>query len=158
VTETASTIINDALREIIVSPAETPIESYDASVGIFYLNAMMADFSVVGINLGYTYIDSLGDEVTIPSSAYDGVVKNLAVAISPVYQNTLASQSLFEQAQETYQSLLDISITDVGFAAYPSTLPVGSGNYYPNYPGHFYDKPRDAILTEIGGNIAPESP
>lgn len=154
--ETASNIINDALREIIVSPAEVSIDSYDAQVGVFYLNAMMSDFSANGINLGYTFIDSLGDDVTVDPAAYDAIVKNLAVVISPVYKETFASQSLFEQAEEGYKSLLEVSFDQTGYTPYSYNLPVGSGNY--DYrPGRFYAEPLEPIFTENSGNIAPES-
>jgi len=154
--ETAYNVVQDALREIVVSPAETPIESYDASVGVFYLNAMMLDFAARGVNLGYTIVGSLGDNVTIDDGAYDAVVKNLAIVISPVYKETLTSQDLFKQAEEGFMSLLEMSFKQPGYTPYPENLSKGSGNYN-DYPYNFYSSRSNPLLTERGGNVAPES-
>jgi len=155
-TETASDIILDALKEIVAIPSEAAVGSYEAQVGIFYLNAMMHDFSINGINIGYTIIDSLGDTITVPDSALEAMVKNLAIEMSPVFKETLTSPDLFQQAQDGMSTLLQISMPTIANAAYPSTLAMGSGNDYGLWGNTFYSGLPNQILTENNGYIAPE--
>lgn len=157
-TETASDVILDALKEIVATPSEAAIGSYEAQTGIFYLNAMMQDFAINGINIGYTIIGSLGDAVTVPDGALEAMVKNLAIEISPAFKETLTSSDLFEQAQDGLGTLLQISMPTIANAAYPSTIPMGSGNYSGIWNNTFYDGLPNQILTENDGYIAPENP
>ena len=83
--ETAGDIIKDALQEILVQGAEAPFEADETQGAIRYLNRMMARFAVDGINLGYTTVTSVGDLITVPDGAIDGMVKNLAVSLFPQY-------------------------------------------------------------------------
>ena len=153
--ETASTVILDALKEIVAHPSEAAIDAYKAQVGIFYLNAMMLDFSVNGINLGYTVVSSLSDAITVDDAAIEPIVKNLAIEISPVFKSTPTSQELFQQAQDGYESLLNIGFEGVTATIYPYTLPTGSGNY--NWGSDkFYDELGEPILTELGQDVAYE--
>lgn len=156
-TEKASDVILDALKEIVAIPSEASVGAYEAQVGIFYLNAMMQDFAVNGINVGYTIIDSLGDEMTVPDGALEPIVKNLAIEMSPVFKETLTSSDLFEQAQDGINTLLQISLPTIANAAYPSTLPMGSGNYSGTLGDTFYSELPNQILTENNGYIAPEN-
>jgi len=151
--ETAQTVILDALKEIVAIPAEASIDAYKAQVGIFYLNAMMMDFSVNGINLGYTLVDSLGDKITVPDSALEAIVKNLAVIISPVFKAVPTSQKLFDEAEEGYKTLLNVSNINPSRSPYSETLPRGSGNW--GYD--FYDRIDTPLLTEQGVTIGVES-
>lgn len=153
--ETAGQIILDALKELVVLPAESAIPAYEAQVGIFYLNAMMGDLSVTGINLGYTYVDSLADEITVDDGALDGMVKNLAIEMSPVFKEQPTSNDLFLQAQSGLDVMRQISFDGIAPAPYSNNLPVGSGNEYDRID-NFYDTLRNPILTELGGNIGIE--
>jgi hypothetical protein len=150
--ETASDVITDALKEIAALPAESTIPADKAQTGIFYLNAMMGDFAVKGINLGYTYVDDLSDFVTVDEGAIESIVKNLAVELTPVYGDTLTSQTLLQQAIDGYKSLQQIAIDSPSSSPYPDRLPVGSGNGSIRR-NDFYDSPSDPILTEGGGYI-----
>lgn len=154
--ETAANVILDALKEIVAIPAEAAIDAYKAQVGIFYLNAMMWEFSAIGINLGYTGVDSLSDNITVSDGALEGIVKNLAIEISPVFKGSITSTDLFDQAQSSLQTLRQISYDQPAYSPYSSNLPVGSGNEYWNTQ-KFYDDQATPILTENGGNIAPEA-
>mgnify|MGYP003635381348 CR=1 FL=1 len=103
--ETAETLILDALKEIVAIPAEAAVDAYKAQAGIFYLNLMMFELSAVGVNLGYTTVNSLGDLITVDDGAIEGIVKNLAIEISPLFKGTLTSPDLFEQAQSSLETL-----------------------------------------------------
>ena len=157
-TETASDVILDALKEIVAIPSEAAIGAYETHTGIFYLNAMMQDFAVNGIKIGYTIVNTLGDEVTVPDGALEAMVKNLAIEISPVFKGSLTSTDLFEQAQDGINTLLQISIPTISNSPYSENLPVGSGNDYNAWNDKFYDGLANQILTENNGYIAPEAP
>lgn len=150
--ETASDVITDALKEIAALPAESIIPADKAQAGIFYLNAMMGDFAVKGINLGYTYINYLSDSITVDEGAIEGIVKNLAIELTPVFGDSLTSQSLLQQAIDGYKSLQQIAIDAPSPSPYPDRLPIGSGNGSTR-TNDFYDTPSDPILTEGGGYI-----
>ncbi len=154
-TEKAGTVITDALKEIKAQAAESQVSNIGVSAGIFYLNTMMASFSSMGINIGYTYISTPGDDITVSLSAIEPIVKNLALELQPVYNPAFSDAELFSQAEDGYQRLLEISF-DMGSSAYPDTLPIGSGNEYNYNYDRFYslDEP---ILTEHLSTIAPES-
>lgn len=155
-TETAGNIILDAYKELVAIPSEAAIPASKVQAGLFYLNAMMDDFAVTGINLGFTSVDSLSDIVTVVDGALEGIVKNLALEISPSFKATLTSGDLFDQAQTSLDVLRQISFDRPGQTPYSENLPTGSGNY--DYNGdRFYSVPDDPLFTEVGGNIAPEA-
>ena len=156
-TEKAGDVILDALKELIAIPSESAIPAYESQAGIFYLNALMHDLSINGINIGYTIINSLGDELTVPDGALEPMVKLLAIELSPLFKDGLTSTDLFEQAQEGLATLLQISIPTIGASPYPSTLSVGSGNNYNLWGDPFYNGIPNQILTENNGYIAPEA-
>lgn len=153
--EMAGTVITDALKEIKAQAAESRVSALSVSAGIFYLNAMMASFSSMGVNIGYTYVSGTGDEITVKLSAIEPIVKNLALELQPVFNPAFSDAELFSQAEDGYKRLLEISF-DIGSSAYPETLPIGSGNEYNYNYDRFYtaDSP---IITEHIATIAPET-
>lgn len=155
--ETASTVIRDALQEILVQASEQPIQPNEATDAIRYLNRMMFSWEAKGIALGYTVVSSLGDDITIPDGALEGVVLNLAIKLAPQYDVTV-SMDLRENARDAYKSVLKLSVTQP-LSQYPSTLPVGSGNegdtLDSNY--HFYETDTNTLLSETTGTIVQES-
>lgn len=155
-TETAGDIILDAYKELVAIPSEASIPASKVQAGIFYLNAMMDDFAVTGINLGFTGVNSLSDTITVDDGALEGIVKNLAIEISPSFKATITSVDLFNQAQASLDVLRQISFERPGQSPFSHNLPMGSGNHDFN-EDKFYDLPNDPILTEVGGNIAPEA-
>ena len=154
--ETAETIILDALKEIVAIPAEASVDAYKAQAGMFYLNLMMFELSSVGVNLGYTTVNSLGDPITVVDGAIEGIVKNLAIEISPLFKGALTSPDLFEQAQSSLDTLRQISYDSPANSPFSSNLPIGSGNERWNTT-RFFNEQETPILTENYGNIAPES-
>jgi len=154
--ETAGTIIKDALFEILQQGDEAPIEASEAQTAIRYLNRMMLRWDAVGYPLGFTVISSLGDLVTIPDGAVDGVVTNLAVSLAPQYDVQL-SPALIANAQLGLEAIRVLSVV-VGPSALPSTLPIGSGNEggCTSTDNHFYPDQQSDILAETTGSIVLE--
>ena len=154
--ETASTVIRDALQELLVQASEQPIQPNEATDAMRYLNRMMFAWEAKGIALGYTVVSSLGDEITVPDGALDGIVLNLAIKIAPGYDIPV-SLDLRQNARDAYKSVLKLSITQP-LSQHPSTLPVGSGNEGDSFDSqHFYETDANTLLSETTGTIVQES-
>ena len=98
--ETAETVILDALKEIVAIPAEASVDAYKAQAGIFYLNLMMFELSSVGVNLGYTTVNSSLDtlrQISYDSPANSPFSSNLPVGSGNERWNT----ARFFNEQET---------------------------------------------------------
>ena len=156
-TETAATVISDALQELLVQASEQPIQSNEASDSIRYLNRMMAGWSSKGIDLGFTPIVSLGDAMTVPDGALEGIVFNLAIKIAPQY-DVPVTIDLRIAAKDAYQTILRIARIRP-LSKYPGTLPIGSGNEGETVfqDNHFYTDDESGILAEGPGAIIQES-
>jgi hypothetical protein len=125
--ETARSIISDALRLILVTGDEEPIENVDMERGIRTLNRMMASFEADGIDLDYTSVSDPTDTVTIDSGAYGGVIANLALKLWPYYYKTDPSQMVMANAIIGKKELYKIAV-GVDEMDFPDSLPTGSGN------------------------------
>lgn len=157
--ETAATIINSALQDILVQASEAPIEADQAQDAIRYLNRMMAALSADGINLGYTAVTSLASPITVHDGAMDGIVSNLAVRLFPQYSppGTPIDPLLVQAARDGMKVMEKLGVTIIP-TSYPGTLPIGSGNegdYVWN--DRYYPESDAAILDESGGFISVES-
>ena len=153
--ETAQTLINDALQEILVQASEQPIQTVDFQTARRFLNRMMATVPFVG--LGYTTVVNPSDPITIPDAALDGVIANLAKRLLVTYDMPLTNE-LAMAAQSGLKEIRRLTVT-IGATAHPCTLPLGSGNEDENTfnNDHFYACPDSEILGEQGGSILLES-
>lgn len=153
--ETARAVITDALTEILVGASEQPFSGSEIADAIRYLNRMMFSWEAQGKALGFTKINDAGDLVTIPDAAIEGVVFNLALRLAPQY-DVIPSPDLRANAATGLVAIRNLTI-DVGPSAYPSTLPIGSGNEQPGWnTPHFYPEEEDGILAETTGAIVQE--
>ena len=152
--ETAQSVINDALQEILVQQSEQPIEAVDFQTSKRYLNRMMATTPYNG--LGYTVVVNPEDLVTIPDGALEGVIFNLAKRLLATYDMPLTAE-LMQSARAGLQEIRRIAVTVLP-AFHPCTLPLGSGNEQENTfnTDKFYGCPDDELLTERGGSILLE--
>lgn len=151
----ANEIVVDALEDLVVQQDEGPIEQSEGRAAMRVLNDMMLSWDAAGINLGYTTVSSLGDEITVPLGAIRGIKAALAIELAPKYDVT-PSPALVQKAKAGMQAILDLTV-EVTNSEYPSTLPFGSGNYTDGYDTeHYYPDQQDTILTETGGSIALE--
>lgn len=138
--ETASTVIRDALQEILVQAAEQPITADEGQSAIRLLNRMMSAWEADGIDLSYTAIDSLNDAITVVDGALDAIVLNLAIKLAPQYDRPI-SQGLYINAKRAYDAMLKIAVV-IPDTEFPATLPYGSGNETAGYnESKFYTGP-----------------
>jgi hypothetical protein len=153
--ETAESVINVALQEILVQASEQSLEAVDFQTGRRYLNRMMAITPFSG--MGYTTVTNPNDLITIPDAAIEGVIFNLAKRLLVTYDMPLTAE-LLQNAKDGLAEIRRITVK-VQPTAHPCTLPIGSGNEQENTFNnqHFYACPDDEILTEQDGVILLES-
>ena len=153
--ETAQTVINDALQEILVQSSEQPIQAVDFQTAKRYLNRMMSTVPFVG--LGFTTVSLPDDVITVPDAAIDGIIFNLAKRLLSSYDMPITAE-LMLSAKDGLKQIRRITVKVLP-TSLPCTLPVGSGNESGDSfrSQHFYPCPDDEALTEQGGSILLES-
>ena len=153
--ETAESIINDALQEILVQASEQSLQTVDFQTGRRYLNRMMAIVPFTG--MGYTIVTDPSDPITIPDGAIEGVIFNLAKRLLSSYDMPLTAE-LLQSAKAGLAEIRKITVVILP-TQMPCTMPIGSGNEEDNTfnSQHFYACPDDELLTEREGSILLES-
>jgi hypothetical protein len=154
--ETAASVIQDILQELVVQGSEAPIEADESQTAMRYMNRYMFMLDADGIKLGYTEVSNLGDTITIPNGAIMGMIKNVAAFISSQFDVPISMQ-LASDAREGLRVMTKLG-TSIIASNMPCTLPIGSGNEVDglNNDFHFYTCPENTITTEQGNNILLE--
>ena len=153
--ETAESVINDALQELLVQASEQALQTVDFQTGRRYLNRMM---TTTPFNLlGFTTVTNPSDAITVPDGAIEGLVFNLARRLLTTYDVALTPE-LLQSARDGLSEIRKIAVV-VKPTSFPCTLPIGSGNEQENTFNnqHFYGCPADELLAEQGGSILLES-
>ena len=155
---TAAQVLKASLQRILVQASEAPLEPDEFQDAIFAMNNYMLALDAQGITLGYTTISNLGQDVTVPVGALRGVIANVAIEISPDYGGVV-SAGLIRAAEEGLEAMRNLGVT-IGESAFPSTLPIGSGNegdasfriskFYPNEEAEILAETTGAIGLETG--------
>jgi hypothetical protein len=153
---TVAQVAKASLQRILVQASEAPLQPDEYSDFIFAMNNYMNDLDASGIQLGYTEVSALGDDVTIPTGALRGLIANMAIEVAPDY-NGIISQGLVKAARDGLNTMRLIG-QSMGVSKMPSTLPIGSGNEDNLYgfSGHFYPDAEAEILAESTGAIGLE--
>jgi hypothetical protein len=152
---TVEQVAKAALNRIMVQGSEAPLEADEYADFIFALNNYMAQLAAEGINLGYTEVNTIQDEVTIPTGALRGLIANMAVEVSSDYGGVI-SEALVVAARQGKQTMRLIG-QKISKTRYPSTLPRGQGNYDSFSMGdNFYPEAESTILSETTGAIGLE--
>lgn len=151
----AGDVITDALEEILVQADEAPIEASEGRAALRLLNDMMFSYDARGIKLGYTWLNSTGDVLTVPLGAIRWIKLQLAVELAPKYDAVVSVETL-QKVRDAFRAVLNL-VVEMGDSEYPYTLPQGSGNTYPAWTDDtFYPDQQATIITETGGSIALE--
>jgi hypothetical protein len=151
--ETAESVINDALQEILVQASEQDLQAVDFQAGRRYLNRMMAT-SPYNL-LGFTVITNPSDNVTVVDEAIEGVIFNLAKRLLTSYDVALTTE-LNMSANDGLKTIRRIT-TDIRPTQFSSTLPIGSGNDIINPVSDFFPPSPEELLTEGDGIMILES-
>ena len=154
---TVDQLATASLKRILVQAGDAPIEADEAQDYVFALNTYMLDLDASGIKLGFTEVSDLGDEVTVPTGALRGIIANMAIEVAPDYGGVV-SAALQATARAGLATMRKLGVT-IGRAAYPSTLPVGSGNESEGAwrTSHYYPDLEAEILAETTGAIGLET-
>ena len=154
-TEKAGEVINDILLEIVVLGADADMDPSETASTIRYINRFMTMIAAQGINLGFTKINSVNDDITIADGAIIGLIKNVAKMVAPQFGAVITAE-LHEAAREGLDAMRRLGTTIVP-SNMPCTLPRGSGNDWNGARNSkFYPCPEDQILTETNRNILLE--
>lgn len=155
---TVAQIAKAALQRILVQASESELQPDEYQDFIFAMNNFMLALDAEGVQLGYTEVTDLGDDVTIPTGALRGLIANMAIEVAPDY-NGVISPGLQLAAAEGMR-VMRILGQQLAPTRYPSTMPIGSGNDDPSnslYGYHFYPCDEETILAETTGSISLES-
>jgi len=144
----AKVIITYAFAEVVQSKYK--IEPVDLIDGLRYLNRMMLKFNAQGIELGYTALANPEDVLTVPDTAGMCMIKNLALILWPQYNIGPVNPLIKFSAKRSLDSMRAQAINTTEPAQFPSTLPVGSGNYNGIYGDNFYTNDQsESVFFEV---------
>ena len=154
---TVAQVAKAALQKILVQASESALEPSEYQDFIFTMNNFMLDLDAGGVSLGYTEVSNLGDTVTIPPGALQGLIYNTALLCAPEYDGEV-TPTLMRIAHESLKTMRKLG-RSIPTSSYPGTLSIGSGNEgnfnYRN--SHFFNDQEAAILAETTGSIGLES-
>lgn len=154
---TVAQVVKASLQQIVVQASEAKIEASDAQDFIFAMNNYMLDLDAKGVTLGYTVVDDLGDDITIPTGALRGLIMNMAIEMAPQYLAPV-TRELALAAKEGLSTMRTLGLVTPQ-THFPSTLPRGSGNEDSSGMrfNHFYPDQEAEILAETTGAIGLET-
>ena len=154
---TTAQVIKASLQRILVQASEAPIEASESVDFIFAMNNYMLALDASGVTLGYTVVDDLGDEITIPTGALRGLIANMAIEVAPDYDGVV-SAALQQAAAQGLETMRQLGVS-IGQTHFPPTLPRGSGNEgsHGRFVDHFYPDAEAEILAETTGAIGLET-
>ena len=122
---TANDIIISAARRAGIHTNNSPLEADEVQDGLELLNDMLASWEPL-LNLGFSPVANVSDEIRIPRETNAAVIDIFAVRLSPEYSKNV-HPALAESARGFWKDLLNAA-TFIGDVDYPATLPLGSGN------------------------------
>ena len=153
--ETAESLYQDILAELIINGAQQAVKAFDAKVAIRYMNRWMAEIDADGIDLGYTIVSEPTDIITVPLGAINAIVYNVAYQIAGRYDSEIGGD-LVDKARKGMKTLRKLAVGSPE-SPYPYTLPVGSGNEGDEIRvWKFYPREPDVVDAETTGPIVLE--
>lgn len=153
----AGQVVKAILGKIIVGAAEETLQPNETVDTIFAMNNYMTALDADGINLGYTIVSSIDDEITVAPGAIQGIIFNVAVMIAPDY-GAVVTPAMIDGAKLGLSAMRKLS-RDIQPMTLPSTMPIGSGNEdsFTDSDQHFFPGPQEGIFTETDRNILLET-
>jgi len=152
---TAAQVLKASLQAILVQASESALEPAEFKDAIFTMNNYMLGLAAEGVNLGYTEVTDLGDDVTIPSGALRGCIYNVALDLVSDYGGEAGAFTV-KSARDGLKAMRRIGVGSI-VSAFPGTLPVGSGNHGCGVSRRYYPNLEAEILAEAAGIIGLES-
>jgi len=115
------------------------------------LDAMMADWNGKGIRLSYPIPaspeqGSINDETSVPDSANEAIILNLALRLAPSYGKAVMLETRIA-AKGAYDTVLQRATAPIE-QQMPGTMPAGAGNkYWRVADDPFLEPPVDPVET-----------
>ena len=155
---TAAKVLKAALQRILVQGSEADLEPDEYQDAIFGMNNYMLSMDAEGVQLGYTEVMGLADEITVPTGALRGIIANVAIEVAPDYNGTITTG--LAKAADEGERVMRLLGQHMGETSMPATLPIGSGNEdsaFRNRGWHYYPDEEAEILAETTGSISLET-
>ena len=149
---TAGDIAERAFKRILVEADDSGMDPSDYADFISSMNDYMASLEAVGVRLGYTPVSIGSDEVTVPPATVRGIIANMAIEVATDYGAEIPP-GLAMQAKQGLRAMRHIGRPNMQ-VAFPSTLPVGSGNQRNTWRRHFHGYQAFAACG-LSGNTSP---
>tara|TARA_R110002126_G_scaffold37750_6_gene113491 strand:- start:191 stop:667 length:477 start_codon:yes stop_codon:yes gene_type:complete len=137
---TKKQFIEDAFDEVGLASYVYDLTADELQTQLRKLDRMMANWIGKGIVIGYPLPSSpstslITSETTVPDSANEAIVCNLAIRIAPSF-GKVVSQDTLMSARSGYQTLLSRATMPKEMQL-PGTMPLGQGNK----PWRYWDDP-----------------
>ena len=153
---TKKQLIEGALEEIGIASYTYDIQPEQLESALRRLDAMMGEWSIQGIRIGYPIStiakSSLTQDSGIPNSATETVLTNLAIKLAPSY-GKMATRETKISAKKGYSTLQMKALADQPHnKSFPHSLPIGAGNKrYNNNNQVFFPTPANPV------DVGPDS-
>lgn len=147
---TKDQLIEQAYAELALAGFTFDLSPELKELALQRMDSMMAEWSSVGINIGYllpTNPDdsNIDDPAGIPDSANRAVFTNLAIELSPGRGKTLTAETKLT-AKRGYDALLGAAVRAVARQTpMPNTMPRGAGNKPWRGRGPFFPTPAETL-------------
>lgn len=139
-----------ALEEIGLATYVFDAQPEQLQSALTRLDAMMANWNGKGIRLAYPLpgspgASSLDQNTSVPDSANEAVITNLAVRLAPSYGKTVSPDTK-ATARDAYNLILSHAAMPPEMQM-PDTMPAGAGNKSFTLYGTYLNPPVDPVLT-----------
>lgn len=140
--------INASLEEIGIASYDFDISPEQYESALRRLDSMMATWNAKGIRVGYSIPTSpensdLDQETTVPDSANEAIITNLAIKLAPGY-GKMVSNDTKATAKDALNTLAAIHAMPLELQL-PGSMPSGAGNKFIDIP--YLTPPTNPLLA-----------
>lgn len=128
---TGTFIVQSALKRIGAHSIVQPAAPETITEGFNILNSMLMAWLTDDIDIGIIPLKVVGNEIGEPNDTTNGIINNLAIELSPDFDNgkIIVSQDLRMLAFKQFTLIKDVyQVVEVPLKIVSSTLPLGQGN------------------------------
>ncbi len=147
-----TSIAKASLYALLTEGESSPLDPSEYADYIFALNNFMADLESREIVLGFTTVDNIADEVTVPPGAIRGIVSNMAIEMAPQFGRPVPPE-LYATAETGMNTLRRIAQQQPQTGYHPN-LPRGSGRFVStNLASELYSDQSNCMLVMSGNAL-----
>ena len=128
---TGTVIIQDALKQIGAHSTNAPVSSDTLETARSILNSMLEMWTSKSIFIRTTPLSVVGDDLNEPIDTRNAIVYNLAIMVSPGFDNgkNIVSRGLQILADTTLEAITKLyQNVEIPELVISSTTPLGAGN------------------------------